>query len=255
VRILGVALLLLLPRIAAAQESETQPLQELFLTETVYPQERGELQFTFGTRIDRASREQSSLLPFSVEYGITDRWQIEGGWDGYSPAHSLPFQDLRSARFSIGTKYSFMNIARSRVHASIGTDLEFSNAAAFRDGEGEQAGVEIEPVLALAIDLPFHVTVFGSGAASFAPQEVTDVLQDRGTISVGALVVVRRATFAAEYTNRSDSLPWQLDGSALLTPSIVVHPPAKWELGVGFPVGLRGRHQAGVAINIIKEFN
>lgn len=229
-------------------------MQELFFTDLVYPQEHGEWQLTLGARLDRATEVQSSLVPLSFEYGITNRWQIEASWEGYSGDGRAPFDHLRSARLTAGTHYSFMNIGGSHIHASVGTEFEFPDAGAFDDGEGEKDGLEIEPGVALAADLPRHVSVFGSVTASFAPREVAGVIHDRGTISMGALVVIHRATLAAEYTNRSDVLPWRLDGAALLTPSLVLHPPAKWELGIGFPIALRGRHQAGVAMNLVKEF-
>lgn len=251
--------ILLLPRIGAAQQPPEQPLQELFLTELVYPQEKGEIQLMLGTRIDRARPEPSALVPFTIEYGLTDRWQVEAGWDGYSRAEGAPFHGLTTSRLSIGTKYSLMNIAHSRVHAAFGTDVEFPRTGAFADDEGE-SGMEIEPFIAVAVDLPARLTVFGSAAASIEPQEAADLVEggnrpdDRGTISAGVLWPWQWATLAAEYTNRSDALPWRLDGAALLTPSIVVHPPRKWELGLGFPIGLRGRHQAGIAVNLVKEF-
>jgi hypothetical protein len=251
--------MLLLPRISDAQEAPPQPLQELFLTEVVYPQEKGEVQLMLGARIDRARADQSALVPFTIEYGLTDRWQIEAGWDGYSRDHATPLQGLTSARLSVGTKYSLMNIADTGVHAAFGTEVEFPRAGAFAADEGEQ-GVEIEPFIALAVDLPAHLTAFGSAGASFEPGEAVDLIEsgsrpdDRGTISAGMLWVWHWATLAAEYTNRSDGLPWRLDGVALLTPSVVVHPHGKWELGVGLPIALRGHHQAGIAVNVVKEF-
>ena len=254
VRTLVLAGLLLAPRLASAQEPDTQPVQELFFTELVYPQEKGEWQLTLGARIDRARREQSSLVPFTVEYGITDRWQIEAGWNGYSPTHGFPFTDLRTERLSIGTKYSLMNIAHSHVHAAFGTNIEFPRAGVFPGSDGE---MEIEPFVAMAGDLPGHITIFGSAGASFQRDEAVRLVEngerpdDHGTLSAGALCAIHWATLAAEYSNRSD----QLDGAPLLTPSIVFHPPAKWEVGIGFPIKLRGRHQAGVAVNLVKEFD
>jgi hypothetical protein len=254
-----VTLILLRPGLAAAQESRTQPLQELFLTEVVYPQEKGEVQVTFGSLVDRSRSDLSALLPFAIEYGLTNRWQIEAGWDGYSQFHSAPIKHLQTARFSIGTKYSLMNIAHSRVHAAIGMDAEFPRTDALADDEGE-SGVELEPFVALAVDLGRGLTVFGSGGASFSPRQVADAARgerpdDRGTAGFGALVAFHRATMAVEYTSRSDNLPWRLDGAPLLTPSLIVHPGNQWEVGVGAPIAMRsGSHAPGIALNLVKEF-
>jgi len=51
-------------------------LQEFFTGETVFSQDRNEIQFTLKPSFTKS--EQSQLcIPFSVEYGITDRLQIE----------------------------------------------------------------------------------------------------------------------------------------------------------------------------------
>ena len=239
---------MLFPIVSRAQDSRPQPLQELFLTEVVYPQERGEVQLTLGTLIDRTRFDRAALMPLSIEYGLTDRWQIEGSWDGYTQFHQNPFRHLRSARASVGTKYSFMNIAGSRAHASIGVDVEFPDAGAFEDqGETE---IEYEPAIAAAVDLSRRLTLFGSAAASFAD------VGDSGTLSAGALIAFGHVTAALEYTNRSDNLPWRLDGSPLVTPSIVVHPGGLWELGFGMPIGVRaGARRPGLGVHVIKELN
>lgn len=252
--------LMLLPRVAAAQEPR-QPLQELFLTEVVYPQEKGETQLTLRVLVDRARPERSALIPLSIEYGLTDRWQVGAGWDGYTQFHDSPFGNLRSARASIGTKYSVMNIKGSPVHAAVGVDVEFPDAGAFPDDEGE-TGVEADTFIALAADLGRGVTLFGSGGLSLESRAATALFKNGerpdspGTASFGALLALGRATVAIEYTNRSDGLPWRLEGSPLVTPSLVFHPGHKWELaaGIAFPIRGEHRHPAGFAMNVIKEF-
>ena len=251
--------LMCLLRPVAAQE-RTQPLQELFFTEVIYPQEKGETQLTFGALIDRSEQVPAAIVPFSIEYGITNRWQIEAAWDGYSRSRSAPVKQLRTARFSVGTKYSLMNIAGSPVHAAVGIDVEFPHPNAFADDEGEDS-VDLEPFIAMAVDVGRRLTVFGSATLSWEPHDVAALVEhatppeDPGTLSAGALVAMARVTVAVEYTNRSDELPWRLDGAPLLTPSIVLHPPHKWEVGVGTPIGLRhGERQPGVVAHIVKEF-
>ena len=247
-------------QVPSGQETERpQPVQELFFTETVYPQDRGEVQLTFGSMVDRSREDKAAIMPFTVEYGITNRWQVEAQWAGYARFHQSPFDDLRSARLSFGTKYSFMNIGHSRVHAAVGLDVEFPDAGAFDAGEGE-SGTQFEPALSMAIDVTHHVTLFGSAGLSLQASEANNLLDgdrpdDPGTVSMGGLVAFRVATLALEYTNRSDTLPWRLDGSPMITPSLIIHPGHKWELGFGVPIGVReGSRTPGFAMNIIKEF-
>ncbi len=51
-------------------------LQEFFLAETVFSQEKNEVQFTLKPLFTKSRYRQLSI-PFSVEYGITDRLQLE----------------------------------------------------------------------------------------------------------------------------------------------------------------------------------
>jgi hypothetical protein len=255
-------LLVLLPAIASAQDQSerTQPLQELFFTEVVYPQSRHELQLTFGSLVDRTREDKSALVPFSIEFGLTDRLQVEAAWHGYSHFHSSPLTHLTTARWTVGAKYSLMNIKHSPLHAAVGIEVEFPRSGAFSEGEGE-TDTEFEPFLALAADIGHDVTIFGSGGLSIEAGQVKELLtskerpDDKGTVSFGALVRLRRITLVGEYTSRSDQAPWRLDGSPLVTPSIVVHPGGQWELGFGLPIGVRmGTHKPGLAMHLVKEF-
>ena len=57
-----------------------QPIQELFQTEAVYPQQEGELQFTLLPPYRNSPTREKVEIPMSMEFGITDAWQIEVGW-------------------------------------------------------------------------------------------------------------------------------------------------------------------------------
>jgi hypothetical protein len=128
------------------------------------------------------------------------------------------------------------------------------------EGEGE-AGTEFEPFAAVAFDVGRHITLFGSAAASLEPRQVTDLVlhnrhpDDRGTFAYGLLVGLRHETVAIEYTTRSDVLPWRLDGAPLLTPSLTVHLPMKWEIAIGTPFSWEtGHRRPGVSMHLVKEF-
>lgn len=250
-------LALLFPAAAHAQEPR-QPIQELFLTDVVYPQEKGEIQFTVGALVDRTRDDRAALMPLSIEYGITNRWQVEASWDGYTQFHSAPFAHLRSARKSIGAKYAFMNIAHAPVHAAIGFDVEFPDKGAIEDDE--ETDVEFEPSLSMAAGLTHHVTVFAAANLSLSRRDASALFEgeppdDPGTLGGGVMFTMARVTAALEYTNRSDNLPWRINGSPIVTPSLTVHPGAQWELGFGVPVGVRaGSHRPGLALHVIKEF-
>src|SRR5678815_4760688 len=105
------ALLACSPAMAAAQERDRPPVQELFLTEVVYAQDKHELQLAFASIIDRSRPDSATLMPLSIEFGLTNHWQIQadGNWATQSePAGAS--RNLQTTRFSYGTKYSFMHI-------------------------------------------------------------------------------------------------------------------------------------------------
>jgi hypothetical protein len=252
------AIALFMPHVAICQEAPPQPLQELFLTEVVYPQQAGEVQVTLSSLVNRAGSSDAALTPFTIEYGVTGRWQVEAEWRGYRQ-HAAMISPYKTEGLSLGTKYSFMNIAHSHVHAAVGVDAEFHPTTV--DATEDEHATELDPFLSLAVDLPRRVTLFGSAGTGVAPGEVADFFRhgerpdQPATISVGGLIALARVTISTEYTDRSDALPWRLDGAPLLTPGVVLHPGSEWELGVGTPIGMRsGHHTVGLAMHLLKEF-
>lgn len=249
--------LIALPLRVSAQDARPQPLQELFLTEVVYLQDKGELQITLSSLLDGSSADRSALMTTAIEYGLTDQWQIGASLDGHTLFHHNPIAELRSIRTSIGTKYSFMNIRKSPVHLAFGFDLEFSDSGRFEESSEDE--LEGEPYVSMAVDVSRRISIFGTAGTSFAIKEaaalIDELPDDPGRVSGGGLIAFRYATIALEYTNRSDELPWRLDGSPLLTPSIVLHPGRNWELGAAMPVGTRtGARRPGLGLHLIKEF-
>ena len=244
---------------AQAQQKLEPPVQELFFTEVVYPQDEGETQVTIGLVVDRSRPERGTLMPVSIEYGITGRWQIDAGWDGFTQFHTSPLHNLQTARFSVGTKYSLLNIGQRPVHVAIGIDAEFAHSSGISSSAGEE-GTEFEPFVAVAADLR-RVTIFGSAAASMERASVPPVTNeaerpdDTGTISFGGLVVVSRIALVAEYTNRSDTLPWRINGAPILSPSVTVHPGKNWEVAIGAPMPMRHGHKPGFSMRLVKEFS
>ena len=61
---------------AQAKPEMDEYLQEFFTEETVFSQDRNEIQFTLKPSFTKSEQRQL-CIPLSVEYGITDRFQIE----------------------------------------------------------------------------------------------------------------------------------------------------------------------------------
>src|SRR5689334_17098895 len=85
------------PARANAQADRPQPIQERFLNEVGYPQDKGETQITLSSLVDRSQSTRAALLTASVEYGLTDRWQIEGAWSGFTESTRAPLEHLHNS--------------------------------------------------------------------------------------------------------------------------------------------------------------
>jgi hypothetical protein len=95
---------------ASAEENKIPELtQELFFGEIVYPQDAGEFQFTTGGYFHR-EHANDWTIPYSFEYGITDRLQI-----GFGFPVQREFDDDDSdfltgiGNFEIEAYYNFLN--------------------------------------------------------------------------------------------------------------------------------------------------
>jgi hypothetical protein len=97
--------------VALAQEPGVEPLQELFQTEVVYPQEKGALQFTSTAIFSNVKRKFSNDV--GVEYGLTDAWQIGLQWESFARKNKEDGSTSRgSGDLRLGTKYRFHEYAR-----------------------------------------------------------------------------------------------------------------------------------------------
>src|SRR6267143_5770434 len=136
---------------AMAQIVRDQPLQEVFQTELVYPQEKGALQFKSASTFGRVNKKFSHEL--AVEYGLTRAWQIGLQWESFARKTNEDGLISRgSGDLRIGTKYSFMNIHGSHFHGAVG--FEFGLPAAGAKKGISESKIEYEPYFVVAKDFP-----------------------------------------------------------------------------------------------------
>ncbi len=248
-----------------AQEAQEQPVQEVFQTELVYPQERGEVQLTFTLRYGKGDGRSMFQTPVDLEYGVTDRWQVEIEWDAQRRRTEIGERATRGAGdFSIGTQYSFMNIARSNFHSAVG--FEVTLPVANIEKELTEGFVEYEPYFIIAKDFPRlnHMQVFSQVGIGFmqrarrpADADEDEPAAHEFNLGVGMFVPFRRAVLTGEFnlsTNR-----WNNGGKEremYVTPGVVWRLLRNWELGVGVPVGLtRDADKFGAVFKLTYEFN
>ena len=217
--------------VRAQETAPPSPPEEVFQTELVYPQEQGEVQLTLSPHLSGAASQRTGQVPLTLEYGLTDAWQIELEWGGYTYGPSHGVGDLE-----IGAKYSFMNLWGNHTHAAVGLEVELPVDRA------DEEGAELEPFVILARDLPrlSGLQVFLHAAMGFelGPEEETpDALEaDEAawTLNTGAFLPLKPVTLTAE-------LNWKRTGTvdrAYVTPGLVRSLPGGWEIGIGIPVGI-----------------
>ncbi|HET7229481.1 MAG TPA: hypothetical protein VFJ16_05730 [Longimicrobium sp.] len=197
-----------------------QLAQELFAAETVYPQERGEVQLTAFTPVGEA--EHPRILG---EYGITDRLQASL----VTPALGSGDEGEENA-WEAGVLYALLPTA-SPIAVSV--EMEVSLA----DGQAPQW----EPAVIAARDFG-RVQLHGS---------VRTELSDAGDEVSGALAAL---VDAGRLTPTLEAV-WAASGDDLLVPGLFVHPMHDVEAAIGVPVCLTCQQtRGGVRLMFTVEF-
>ena len=230
------------PGVSTAQDdpdADTRlPLQELIRTRVVYPQERGEIQITAKSLFDGGPAARSLEFPLGIEYGLTDKWQVELEWSALNRVSSAGESAVESGRPSIGSQYSFMNILGSRVHTMVGAEAALD-------------GREVEPYTAFAVDLNSRgVQLFGDASWEFARGLVEEDESGReARWGAGMLWPFSAATLATEFEARGDGLALRDSSEMYVIPSMTLRPAHRWEIGIGLPIGLTGdSNRLGVSV-------
>jgi hypothetical protein len=229
--------------IGATGSLRAEPLQELFESELVYPQEKGELQVGVFPRFEKNSGTERWALTTGLEYGLSDAFQVEIEWLAYQ---HLANRDEKSnsgvGDLELGARYVWMNIAESHWHSSVGFELGIPTGDEEQDlGEGDTA---YSPFFILASDFPqFHDMQLAVHAGTeFEDSEREDFVNLSTFLPLGAIIL------SAEYN-------WS-EEAAYVTPGLSWAPAPALELGIGVPIGAnRAADDYRVLIHIIYEFS
>lgn len=253
-----------LPNICLAAEAPEQPLQELFLSDTVYPQEKGEFQFTLAPSFRHGRESDRWDVPVSIEYGLSDSWQVELEWAALrvrNPRHGGALAGTGDVE--VGTQYSFLNIADSPFHAAARFDVQFPLGDVNRElGEGF---IEYQPSVILARDIPqwhnaqlFTQVGFGLVQRVRTPDDRADREPAAHELvwNSGVFVPFSSVVTTLEFSWRNNQ--WNHGGDeneVYLTPGAVWKLPEDIEVGVGVPFGLnRQSDSIGVITTLTWEF-
>jgi hypothetical protein len=248
-RALGITLFAVLigaaaPVAAQCGRDVRRPVEDLFLSDVVFPQEKHEVQLEMIPSVARVPGGSVSAVGAAWEYGLTDAWQIQGAWDG--PARRRVGNDSTTTTFSgasVGAKRSFMCLGGSPYDASIGLDFE-------RGDDRSSA----KPAFIVGRD-------FGDQAAHLFASAVADIpftrpLSPGSTVTLGFFARLapkrigewRGSTEVSFTSGGSQTSTW------LFAPGLLWHSPDAWEFGAGYAVSMTGRAGHQLRTHIVYEF-
>lgn len=245
---------------AKIKKTYNQPIQDVFITELVYPQEKNEIQITIAPQFQKISKDQLLLTPILAEFGISNSWQLELEWNyQYNYLNSEePINGMGDLQ--IGTKYSFMNVNNSNFHTAIGFELNLPTGNENKElGEGI---VEYEPYFIMALDLPKlnNAQLFSQIGISF-PQVRKDNIEQEApekkeiNLNIGFFVPFNQTIFTSEVNWFTTKWNGGDENHLYYTPGMVWN-LQNWELGFGFPIGLNKQADNYKAIAMLTyEFN
>lgn len=227
-------------------ESDDDPMiyqivQELFLGVTVYPQEKGEWQFTTGY-FQGTEVHHDGFIPLEVEYGITGRFQV-----GVGVPHNLfsSEEDYVEGVEYVGVElyYNFYNNPQSQT--ALGLGYEFGIPV---------RTLEDEPRTYL--HEPFFIAYqqFGATAVNFsAGLEIANSSEETGIASEMALGVFRE--FGAFVPMIELGVEIDEQGVPLVLSTGLFWKPRKGcEIGASLPIGLNDdAPDIGAAVLLILE--
>lgn len=257
------ALVLFLSVNTEAQETGSmryqQYVQDVFQSELVYPQEKNEFQFTLLPQFEHASELNSFTVPFAVEFGLTNSWQISAGINSFR--HIVPYSGPSvngTGDIQVGTQYSFMNIGNSNFHAVVGFELGIP----FRKENNDYSNnvVSYEPYLSLAIDLPqFHkINLFAMTGVEFFNRDSKTQESEPAEFNLngGLLFPYKFMVFTSEISFGTNKLNGGDEIELYYTPGLIFNLPGGWEAGLGIPVGLNEQSgNSGIIGMLIFEFD
>ena len=230
--------------IIAQEENEDKEfeevIQEFFITESVYPQEKNEIQFTNYDYMYLYDWQKDYWGGFEIEYGITDRFQVSSGI-GY---RYMSIQDSANRKgftnLEVGALYNFYQSYRFSASLSLETELP-TGAEVF--GESE---MELEPNLILAWQIGRMQTHVNLGM-EFEPE----ALDEYGLFyNVAVLYPINNFVPTLEFNVYKEDD----ENNMFITPGFV-YKINRFEVGSAFPVNIGSDEpKFGIIFALVFEF-
>jgi len=234
----------------AVGAEETQPIvDELLFTETVQAQEKGELQLTARViSFDNDDEGDTNTVLLGVEYGITDRLQVEAAWAVWNQVKAVEDDErdhTGSGDVEFGVKYAFEEDERTGVRVAIGFDVTIPQGDVDKDlGEGFWV---YEPYIVISKNFGASTNLTVNLAYGFLdrdayPDEIDEAEPDADEIEVNvglvhAFTPAWRGTLELSLETNEQSSKGD-ETATYLVPGFVYKGIEGVEIGAGIPVGL-----------------
>ena len=221
-----------------------QPIQEVFQSDLVYPQDEDEIQFTFFPSYRKQGRADKARTLVEIEYGITDAFQVIAEWDGLLYENPEKGPTISSpGNLELGAQYSWMALGDGNLHASLGAFVEFPTGSV--DDGLTEGFLEWKPFVVLARDFPqwnqsqiFLEFGFNWVDRMRPPPDDPEPEIDSLFWNVGGFLPIGPWRGVLEINVNNN----QLDGGGVneifLTPGVIYKLSKEWEIGLAAPVGL-----------------
>jgi hypothetical protein len=199
-----------------------------------------------------------------MEYGLSDRWQVEAKWDSLVQRFPRDHAAVRGiGDVEVATQYSFMNIGDSSFHIAPRFSIEVPAGDVNRDLS--QGFIQYEPSVILAKDFPeFHHTQFFTEIGASLVQRVkTPAAANNAQPAAhelnwgsGFFVLFPHAAATLEFNWANNQ--WNhhgTDNEMYLTPGCLWRARRIMEIGLGIPVGLNNNSDRfEVTAHLVWEF-
>ena len=220
-----------------------QPIQEMFQSNLVYPQEKDEIQLTLFPSFNKNHSGQKARTLFEIEYGITDAFQVIFEWDG------LLYQNLRNAptnagpgNIEVGAQYSWMGLGDGNTHFSFGNLIEFPVGPV---ANGLTEGfIEVQPFIVLARDFPKlnQSQIFLNFGFNWVDQirnvpESTEPEADSISWNIGAFSPIGFWRATLEINGSNNKWDGGNQNDIYITPGTIYKLSKEWEIGIATPIG------------------
>ena len=239
-------ILLIVPMHSFAEADENvipQPIQEMFQSKLVYPQEEDEIQLTLLPSFRKSDNTKNVRTLFEVEYGITDAFQVIFEWDGLlyknpnrGPSISGP------GNIEIGAQYSWMGLDDGHTHFAFGNLIELPVGPV--DNGLTEGFLEVQPFVVLARDFPeinqsqiFVELGFNWGEKTRSVPSDSEPAINSIYWNVGAFYPFGSWRATLELNGSNNEWDGGDTNEIFITPGIINKLSREWEIGIAAPIG------------------